>query len=227
MVTNKYSYDCRFTGNILILGQIAGGKTTFVQNLGKHKMFRKIKDVSCVTKIVSSKEREHQIKSCFDVPIEFCYPQDLREFDIVIEYFQRKKENGTNHILGENHIFDRLIVMDDVSRLADRSNSFGSFLTVARKFNITCVYVFHIMYRSKLNWQMIILQTKIFNTFPGSIQTSWILKILSANCNRYNFDYIPNRNLWLNRRYFEITNLPQDCLIIDCRNFNSIGPSKI
>ena len=74
---------------------------------------------------------------------------------------------------------------------------------------------------------MIISQTKIFNIFPGSIQISSIPKILSTNCNRYTFDYLPNRDLWLNRLYFEISNSnKKECLTIDCRNFNSIGPSK-
>ena len=30
-----YTYDAKFQGNILVLGQTACGKTTFVQNLGK------------------------------------------------------------------------------------------------------------------------------------------------------------------------------------------------
>ena len=87
--------------------------------------------------------------------------------------------------------------MDGVSGIADKSNEFGSFLTVARKFNFTCVYVFHTMYPSKLHWQMIISQTKIFNIFPGSFQISSIARILSANCRT-----------------------------INCRKFSSIGPSK-
>ena len=83
------------------------------------------------------------------------------------------------------------------------------------------------MYPSKLNWQMIISQTKIFNIFPGSIQIAYISKILSANCSRYTFDDIPNRDLWLNRLYFEISSSGRKvCLAMDCRNLNSIGPSK-
>ena len=192
-------------------------------------MFGKIKDFWWVTKIMLSKDREHQIRSCFNVPVEFFYPQNVSEFNIVIENFQRKKENTTdnNNNFGENNKLDRRIVMDDVSGLADRSDDFGSFLTLAKKFNFTCVYVFHIMYPSKLNWQMIILRTKIFNMFPGSIKIFSISKILSTNCNRYTFDYIPNRDLWLNRLYFEISNSnKKDCLTIDSRNFYSIGPSK-
>ena len=83
------------------------------------------------------------------------------------------------------------------------------------------------MYPSKLNWQMIISQTKTFDIYPGSIPKSSISKILSTNCNRYTFDYIPNRHLWLTRVYFEILNFNEtDSLTINCHNFNSIGPSK-
>ena len=117
--------------------------------------------------------------------------------------------------------------MADVSGLADKSNNFGSFLTVARKFNFTVVYVFHTMYPSKQNWQMIISQTKIFNIFPDSIQIAAISKILTSNCKRYTRDYIPMRELLLNRLYFEISNSnKKSFLTIDCRNFNSLGPSK-
>ena len=35
----KYSFDGRFEGNILIVGRTGCGKTTFIQNLGKNKMF--------------------------------------------------------------------------------------------------------------------------------------------------------------------------------------------
>ena len=56
---------------------------------------------------------------------------------------------------------------------------------------------------------------------------SSVSKVLSINWNRYNFDYIPNRDLWLNRLYFEISNSnKKDCLTTDCCNFNSIGSSK-
>ena len=49
---------------------------------------------------------------------------------------------------------------------------------------------------------MIISQTKTFDIFPGSIQVSAISKILTTNCKRYTYQYIPTRELWLNRLYF-------------------------
>ena len=48
--------------------------------------------------------------------------------------------------------FDKLIAVENVSDLADKSNEFGSFLTVSRKFGYSCIYLFHILYLSKGNW---------------------------------------------------------------------------
>ena len=67
--------------------------------------------------------------------------------------------------------------MGDVLDLADKSEAFANFLTVSRKFGLTCVIDFHTIYPTRQNWQMILAQTKIFNIFPGSIQTSSIVKI--------------------------------------------------
>ena len=129
--------------------------------------------------------------------------------------------------MGENNVFNKLIVMDDVAGLADKSDNFANFLTVSRKFNFTCVYVFHTIYPTRSNWQMILSQTKIFSIFPGSLQTSSVIKILSSYCNRYMSEYIPHRDLWLNRLYFEISNSSKkQCLAIYMRHVNDIGPAK-
>ena len=90
--------------------------------------------------------------------------------------------------------------------LADKSEMFTNFLTVSRKFGLTCVYIFHMIYPTRQNWQMILAQTEIFNIFPGSIQTSSIIKTLSSFCSRYKYNYVPNRDLWINRLYFDISN---------------------
>ena len=42
----NYSFDTKFEGNILVVGRTGCGKTTFVQNLGKNKMFSEIKEVT-------------------------------------------------------------------------------------------------------------------------------------------------------------------------------------
>ena len=86
-----------------------------------------------------------------------------------LTFFQRKRDDNVDIVIGENNIFNRIFVMDNVLGLADKSKNFANFLTVSRKFNFTCVYVFHTMYPTRSNWQVILSQTKIFNIFPGSL----------------------------------------------------------
>ena len=86
--------------------------------------------------------------------------------------------------MGENLTINKLIVMDDVSRLAENSTYFSNFLTISRKYGFTCVYVFHRIYPNQQNWEMIMSQTHILNFFPGSIHNSKILKTLSLFANR-------------------------------------------
>ena len=96
--------------------------------------------------------------------------------------------------------------MADVSGLAAKSEAFANFLTVSRKFGLMSVYIFHTIYPTRQNWQMILAQTKIFNIFPGSIQTSSVVKILSSFCSRYKYNYDPNRDLRINKLYFDTSN---------------------
>ena len=117
----------------------------------------------------------------------------------------KQKSHCNENSLGENVELDHLIVLDNVSGLADRSETFANFLFVSRKFGPTCVYVFRTLYPMRQNWQMILAQTKIFNIFPGSVQTSSILEISSCFCSRYKYNYMPCIDLWINRLYFNIT----------------------
>ena len=117
--------------------------------------------------------------------------------------------------------------MDDVSCLADRSEAFANFLTVSRKFGLSYVYVFHTIYPARHHWKMIFLQTKIFNFFPGSGQASFITGILFSYCSKYKYNYVPKRDFWINRLYFDISNSTnKQCLTIDTRDINDVGPAK-
>ena len=50
---NEYNYDGKFHGNILVVGRTGCGKTTFIQKLGKNKLFgSELTDVFWVSKIV-------------------------------------------------------------------------------------------------------------------------------------------------------------------------------
>ena len=99
-------------------------------------------------------------------------------------------------------------------------------MTVARKFGLSCDYIFHSIYPTRRNWQIILSQTKIFNIFLGSVQTS-IMKILSSFCSRYKHNYISNRDFWINQLYFEISNSSKkQCLKIDIRDVNDLRAAK-
>ena len=88
----NYSFDAKFEGNILVVGRTGGGKTTFIQNLGKNIISGEIKEVTWLSKISLSREREKNIKSCFiDEQIDFKYPNTVEDFDDLLEFFQRKK----------------------------------------------------------------------------------------------------------------------------------------
>ena len=71
---------------------------------------------------------------------------------------------------------------------------------------------------------MICFQTNILNIFPSTIQLGNILKILTNNCDRETINYIPARDLWINRLYMSLSNESKySCLTIDCRKS---GPVK-
>ena len=110
----------------------------------------------------------------------------LRAHDIVDD------NDGVNYLFDENKKMDCLIVMGNVSSVADISKKFAIFLTVSRKFGYHCGYVFHVIATSQI-WQKVISQTNIFNVFPSSV-----VNILQSNCIIQSKKYVPIRSLWLN-----------------------------
>ena len=86
-----------------------------------------------------------------------------------------KSPSVSENYLGELLLINKLIIMDDVSGLADKSEDFSNLLTVSRKYGFSCVYVFHTKYPGRLSWEMIMSQTHIFNFFPGSIHSGFYL----------------------------------------------------
>ena len=87
----NYTYNCKFDGNILIVGQIGFGKTTFIQNLAKNNMFLIINNVFCLTKIVLSKDREQNIRLCFNAPVQFLYLQTWDDFNMHLDFFLKNR----------------------------------------------------------------------------------------------------------------------------------------
>ena len=134
-----------------------------MQSLGKNKIFGdRLKSVDWVSKINLKKSREEKIRECFNyTTIEFHYPDNLPDFYMFLETFQKDaiddedkqettdKDNNNCNIFGKKKKFDKLIVMEDVLGLEDKSNGFSNFLTVSQKFAYIYLYNFHIIYPSK------------------------------------------------------------------------------
>ena len=62
----KYTFDGKFEENKMIVGRTKYGKTTFVQNLGKNKLFGDTSTVFWISKISLSEEREEKIRESFE-----------------------------------------------------------------------------------------------------------------------------------------------------------------
>ena len=126
----EYSYDGQFVGNILVVGRTVCGKTTFIKKLAKNILFgSEIKHVFWISKIVLSPEREEIIRESFVAQeVDFSYPYNLEDFNYLIQSFTQKKSDYLDEEMGENLSTNKLIVMDDVSGLADKSSQFSNFI---------------------------------------------------------------------------------------------------
>ena len=191
-----------------MVGRTGCGKAIFIQQLGKNKLFgTEIRDVFWVSNIILSSERENAIRENFkDQDVYFNYPTDSDEFNYLIGNFTQEKSDyvdNNDSEIGENLRVNKLIVMDDVSGLADKSEDFSNFLTISRKYGFSCVYVFHTIYPGRQSWEIIMSQTHIFNFFPGSVHSSRILKILALFASRQKNTCLPNQQVWLNKLYLK------------------------
>ena len=130
------TYNGQFNGNILLVGRTGCGKTTFLEKLAINKFFGDIVKTEWVSGIEIDTSRE---------------ATERDELDALIENFKLKalENNGDNVNLsssfGEIRKMNRLIVLDDVSGVADLSKKFANFLTVSRKYGYNVVYVFHVI----------------------------------------------------------------------------------
>ena len=141
-----------------------------------------------------TKEREDFIRDSFeDQEVHFSYSHDLEDFNYLVGNFMQDKSEYIDNELGEQLTVNRLIIMNGVSGLADKSEEFSNFLTVSCKYSFSCLYVFPTIYPGRQSWEMIMSQAHIFNFFPGSIPTSRILKTLSLFASRQKDTYLPNQ----------------------------------
>ena len=94
-----------------------------------NNFFGKIVKTEWVSSIQLSKSRETEIQSSFICDVSLYYPQTIEAFDDLVEEFNLKSLGDSDSSINTNNYgkkkkIDRLIVMDDVSGLADCSNIF-------------------------------------------------------------------------------------------------------
>ena len=145
-------YDGQFSGNVLVVGRTGCGKTTFLEKLGLNKFFGDIVKTEWISGIDIDKKREAEIQSYFSNETEVHVAKEQGELDSLIETFKIRSQgditdsNNVINSFGESKKLDRLIIMDDVSGVADVSKKFANFLTVSRKSSYNCVYVLCAVY---------------------------------------------------------------------------------
>ena len=114
-----------FTEIILVVGRTNCGKTTFIEKLGLNNFFGDIIKTEWISGIAIDKQREAEIQSYFKNETEVHIAQEQDKLDSLIETFkQRSHENSSNNVhnsFRENKKLDQLIIMDDVSGVADIS----------------------------------------------------------------------------------------------------------
>ena len=146
---NNSTYNGRFRGNILVVGNTACGKTYFLQKLGLNKFFGKLVKTKWVTGIEIDEQREAEIQSCFCNKVEFHLATEPDDLVSLIEKFKLRTRditnNESNSVFGEKISMGRLIVMDDVLGIAGNCKKNAEFLTVCRKYRYHCIFVFHII----------------------------------------------------------------------------------
>ena len=137
----SYVYDGKFSENILVVRRTGCGKTALVQKLAINKFFGELNKAEWVSFIKLEKQREAEIQSCFECKLDFYYPRNKEQFEDLLEYFKTKTNSSDSNInsdidnvnyltsYGEKSERSRLIVMDDVSGLADLSTKFANFFS--------------------------------------------------------------------------------------------------
>ena len=80
----------------------------------------------------------------------------------------------------------------------------------------------------KTIWKLILLQAKVLNIFPGSIEHFSVPKFISANCLCGTVSYVSKNELWLKRLWLRLAGKScKSCLTIGCCCvINSNGAGK-
>ena len=87
-------------------------KNYFHSKPRKNKIFgNDIVEVFWVSKKILNKERENSIRDCFkDQKVHFSYPQDLKDFNYLIENFMQVNADYIDNYMGELPVVNRFMI---------------------------------------------------------------------------------------------------------------------
>ena len=217
-----------------MLGKTALGKTYFIQKLAENGYFGDIVQAYWISGVHISLAREAEIQASFSCPVGFFNVADYEDLNTLLNNLKERNESINNDdnindsIYGESKKLDYLIVMDNVSGIADSHKSdFADFLTVSWKYRYNVVYAFHVIKPSHEIWQKIIFQTTSFNIFSKNVPLNTLSKILTDNVIRLQTKYVPLRNTWIHRLFIDLSNEnKRHCLTINSDITNTNGPGR-
>ena len=113
------------------MGKTGCGKTYFLQKLGLKIYFGKVVKTEWVTGIENDEQREAEIQSCFSNKVEFHFATEPDDLVSLIEKFKLRTRditnNENNYVFGEKLSMDCLIVMGDVSGIANNCKNLQTF----------------------------------------------------------------------------------------------------
>ena len=129
---------------------------------------------------------------------------------------------------GEDKKIQRLIVMGDLSSLAHQSNTFANFMTVTRKFDYHCVYIFHFILLGKEIWKKNNAANKRFQCFSIFVTYQSVARLPQSNVVKTTTKYLSARSLWINKLFIELANNNEKaCLTNDCSGVNKNGLGRV
>ena len=84
-----------------MVGRTGCGKTTFIQKLGKNRLFgSEVTDVFWASKILLLNEREDSVRDSFaNQEVYFSYTHNLDDFNYLVESFTQDKSEYVNNEL--------------------------------------------------------------------------------------------------------------------------------
>ena len=107
------------------------GKIYFVKKIDVNNLFGDLEKREQVSHFKFTTSREAKIQFCFETQVDFYCPSSVNILDELLQYFKRSSREGNDsvtpddkkNIFGEREKMDRLIVLDNVSGFADKSNN--------------------------------------------------------------------------------------------------------